>query len=420
MSRKRPGVEILVVGDEILSGQTTDTNSGYAARQLRAAGLEVTRVTEVGDREDAIQSAAAEAIRRARVLVVTGGLGPTPDDLTKEAFATLFGDALEMDEPTLDEIRSRFARRGLKMTENNRKQALLPRTAQKIPNPMGSAPGVHWQRQECDVFLLPGVPGEMRAMLDTEVIPRLRGRVASTAIQYAVFRTTALPESEVAQRLQPEIDKRNDLRWAFYPGRGSVDVHVVQSSGSEAGFRAACDAVRKRLGAFLYSETPGESLAEVVVRLLTRNGHRIAVAESCTGGLLGARITSVPGSSTVFVGGFVTYDNAAKRDWLAVPEALLQRHGAVSAEVAVAMAQGARERGGADVALAITGIAGPSGGSEEKPVGLIYLALADAGASWTRKLQLGPHRDLNRTLAAQLALDMLRRYETGLPHGERT
>jgi nicotinamide-nucleotide amidase len=157
-----------------------------------------------------------------------------------------------------------------------------------------------------------------------------------------------------------------------------------------------------------------------VVRLLTRNGHRIAVAESCTGGLLGARITSVPGSSTVFVGGFVTYDNAAKRDWLAVPEALLQRHGAVSAEVAVAMAQGARERGGADVALAITGIAGPSGGSEEKPVGLIYLALADAGASWTRKLQLGPHRDLNRTLAAQLALDMLRRYETGLPHGERT
>ncbi len=411
-------VEILVVGDEVLCGAVADTNSGDVARALLPLGQEVTRVTQVGDVAEAIVTAAAAAVTRARVLVVSGGLGPTPDDRTKEALAVLFGDTLELDAATLEDIRQRFAQRGLVMAASNRKQAFLPRSGLKIPNAVGSAPGVHWRRPGCDVFLLPGVPDELREMLQSYVVPQVRSIEATTPPRLAVFRTVGLAESDVAQRLQPVMAGSGALRWSFYPGRDGLDVQVM-GAVTDAGFDSACAAVRATLAEYTYTEEPGVPLAEIVRRLCVQRGQTLAVAESCTGGLLGGRITAVAGSSAYFRGGFVTYDDAMKRDWLGVPATALSTHGAVSAEVAAAMAAGARERAHATFGLAITGVAGPGGGTGEKPVGLVVLALAAPDGTWTRRLQLGTRREWNRVYSSLLALDMLRRHALRLPIGDK-
>ncbi|HZM17426.1 MAG TPA: CinA family nicotinamide mononucleotide deamidase-related protein [Candidatus Krumholzibacteria bacterium] len=412
-------VEVLVVGNEVLAGAVADTNSGAVARALAALGHEVARVTQVGDVPEAIAQAAAEAVQRARVLVVSGGLGPTPDDCTKEALAAHFGSRLELDAETLDDIRRRFAERGLVMPESNRKQALLPQGARKIPNPVGSAPGVHWRLAGCDVFLLPGVPDELCAMLDSYVLPELRRLGGRTPARRAVFRTVGLPESEIAQRLQPTMAAYAAWRWGFYPGRQGLDVQVVDASSnaSASEFDVACAAVREALGDIVYTEEEGVPLEEIVRRLCVEKGHTLAVAESCTGGLLGGWLTAAPGSSAYFIGGFVTYADATKRDWLGVPEEMLAQHGAVSAEVAIALARSARARAGATLGLAITGVAGPGGGTADKPVGLVFLALSAPDGEWSLRLQLGRRREANRAYSCLLALDLLRRYEIGLPLG---
>ena len=411
-------VELLVVGEEVLSGATLDTNSGDVARALRASGLGVARAAIVGDRPADIRDAARAALERAHVLVVTGGLGPTPDDCTKEALAELFADALELDAATLEEIRARFAARGIVMPESNRKQAFLPQSARKIPNPVGSAPGVHWVRADAEVFLLPGVPAEMRAMLATYVVPRLRELVPGAAIRAAEFRTTGIAESAVVDKLRDVLARDAACAWGFYAGPQGVDVRVQQAESGGAGFESTCNAVRAALGPYIYTEEPGVPLEEIVHRLLVERRHRLAVAESCTGGLLGGRITSVSGSSACFVGGFVTYADTAKQEWLGVPEELWRAHGAVSGPVAAAMARAVRARAGADLGLAVTGIAGPTGGTPDKPVGLTFLALAAANGCWTRRQLFGTHRHLNRELACQRALDLVRRYELGLDIGE--
>ena len=412
-------LEVLVVGDEIVSGVRNDTNSDHVARRLFEYGLQVARVTQVRDRADEICAAAREALQRTRILIVTGGLGPTPDDLTKEALAELFDDPLDFDAATLEDMQRRWAHRGKHMPEMNRKQAYLPRSAAKIPNPLGSAPGVHWERDGAHVFVLPGVPEEMRAMLDASVIPSLEAFMPAVRARVAEFRTTGKGESALAQRLLPVLEKYRDVAWAFYPSARGVDVRVRDESGASAEYEAARAAVRDSMGPYIYTEEPGVSLAEVVQALLVARRQHVAVAESCTGGLLGAAITDVSGASAYFTGGFVTYDNDAKRDWLGVPQTLLDAHGAVSAPVALAMARGARERAHVDLALAITGVAGPTGGTDDKPVGLVFLALATPDASWTRRLQLTPRRDTNRIISTQLALDMLRRHVLGLPVGDR-
>ena len=412
-------VEVLVVGNEVLAGAVADTNSGAVARALWPLGHEVARVTQVGDVPEAIAGAAAEAVQRARILVVSGGLGPTPDDCTKEALAAHFGSPLVFDAETFEEIRRRFAARGLEMPESNRKQALLPQGARKIPNPVGSAPGVHWRLPSCDVFLLPGVPDELDAMLDSYVVPQVRALGASAPPRRVVFRTVGLPESEVAQRLQPTMAAHAELRWGFYPGSQGLDVQIVEPSGvAGSTFDAVCAAVRTVLGDIVYTEEAGVPLEEIVRRLLVEKGHTLAVAESCTGGMLGGRLTAAAGSSAYFLGGFITYADGAKRDWLGVPEELLAEHGAVSAEVAIAMARSVRGRAGATLGLAVTGVAGPGGGTATKPVGLVFLALAAPEGEWCLQLRLGRRRALNRTFSCLLALDLLRRYELGLPLGE--
>jgi nicotinamide-nucleotide amidase len=415
--------EVVSVGDEILSGATVDTNSGFTARALFEIGVAVERVTQVRDRAADIQEAVAAALQRARFVVVTGGLGPTPDDHTKEDLAALFGDALVLDEAVLAAIRARFAARHLVMPENNVKQAMLPRGGRTIPNPVGSAPGVHWRRQQGDVFLLPGVPSEMQAMLQETVLPSIRAALGVVEpVPLAVFRTTGRPESEIAARLQPAMQRYPQPDWAFYPSLRGVDI-LLRGGGAEVSVEApvwgaALQAVRAELGDVVYTEEPGVEIEEIVGRLLRQKGATLALAESCTGGLLGKRVTDVSGSSAYFTGGFVTYENVAKRDWLDVPAASIDRHGAVSVEVALAMARGARQRAHSTYAIAITGIAGPTGGTPEKPVGLVYVVLVGPDRAWTRRLTLGQRRDFNREVSVQVGLDMLRRALLGLHVGD--
>src|SRR5262245_44869703 len=263
-------------------------------------------------------------------------------------------------------------------------------------------------------------------MLDSYVVPQLQTLGGAAPLRRAVFRTVGLPESEIAQRLQPTIAAYATLRWGFYPGRQGLEVQIVDASRAPAAmpagheFAAACAAVRAALGDIVYTEEAGVPLEEIVRRLCVAKGHTLAVAESCTGGMLGGRLTAAAGSSAYFLGGFITYADATKRDWLGVPEELLAQHGAVSAEVAVALARSARARAGATLGLAITGVAGPGGGTAAKPVGLVFLALAAPEGAWSRRLQLGRRRELNRAFSCLLALDLLRRYELGLPLGENT
>ncbi len=411
-------VEILVVGDEIVSGLRNDTNSDHVAQQLAGCGLHVGRVTQVRDRPEEIRDAARGALARTRVLIVTGGLGPTPDDLTKEALAEMFEDPLEFDAATLDDMAQRWAARGMQMPEVNRKQAYLPRSARKIDNPVGSAPGVHWERDGAHVFVLPGVPAEMHAMLEQGVLPHLHEFVPASRARTAEFRTTGKGESALAQRLLPVLDRYPEVAWSFYPSTRGVDVRLRDETGRSAQFDAAVRDVRETVGAYVYSEEHGVPLAEVVQRMLRQRELELAVAESCTGGLLGARITEIAGSSDVFVGGFVTYANRTKRAWLEVPQELLDAHGGVSAPVALAMARGARARAASDLGLAITGVAGPGGGTADKPVGLVFLALASARGAWSRRLQLTARREDNREISCHLALDMVRRHLLGLPVGD--
>jgi len=410
-------IEVLAVGDELLSGATLDTNSQWIARTLFEHGLDLARVTMVGDAPEPLADAFAAALGRARAVIVTGGLGPTLDDRTKEIVAAHLGDPLELDAAVLEDIRARFARRGMVMPEVNVKQALLPRGGTKIPNPVGSAPGVHWERDGREIFLLPGVPREMQSMMEATVLPRLAALYPVVAQRRAVFRTVGLPESELAQRLVPLTSTTPAVGWAFYPGTEGVDVRLRSSLGA-GDWDAVCAGVRTAAGAYIYSETPGESLAAVVLRELRARNWTLATAESCTGGFIGQRLTDVPGSSAVYRGGFISYANEFKTAWLDVPTDLLAAHGAVSAAVAVAMARGARGHTASDIAIAVTGIAGPDGGSVEKPVGTIHFGLATAAGNWTRRVQLGSDRETNRRYASQLALDLVRRHLQGLPAGE--
>ena len=411
-------IEVLAVGDELLLGATQDSNSGFAAREMFASGLQLSQVTVVGDAEPELRAGLEAALTRCQALIVTGGLGPTVDDRTKEVAAAALGDELGLDRVILEDIRARFARRGRPMPEINVKQAMMPRGARVIPNPVGSAPGVHWSRDGREVFLLPGVPAEMRAMFSATVLPRLLEVANPQPACFAAFRTVGVPESELAERISGVTNAFPDAVWAFYPGWGGVDVKVRRAGAADAAWTALCTQLRAAAGTACYSESAAESLAEVVQKLLVARGMTVAFAESCTGGLVGARFTEVAGASACFTGAFVTYANAAKMQWLGVPEELLRDEGAVSAACAAAMARGARARAMSDIAVSVTGLAGPAGGTPEKPVGLVFVALAAASGCWTRRLQLFQNRELNRYVASQMALDLVRRHLHGWPVGD--
>jgi nicotinamide-nucleotide amidase len=402
-------VEILSTGDELLTGQVVDTNSAWLMDRLWDLGVGVRRKTLVGDDRDDILAALAETTGRADVVVMSGGLGPTEDDLTAECVAAAMGVPLEVHEPTLAAIRARFARMGRTLTPNNEKQARIPRGATVIPNAHGTAPGFLAPLGRGEVVCLPGVPVEFKGLCAEVVLPRLASRLDEVPAA-RVVKLFGVPESHADQRMRPVMDDPDNRGVRFGYRAHWPEIHVkwtVGGGGAEARADRILARVRELFGDAIWG-TGKEELPALVVDRLRARGERVALAESCTGGLLAGLLTAVPGASAVFDLGVVAYADAMKEVVVGVPRALLAAHGAVSEQVARALAEGVRTRAGAAWGVGITGIAGPSGGTPDKPVGTVHLALAGTAGTehWWRKYP--GDRDRIRRTAAHDALNQLR------------
>jgi nicotinamide-nucleotide amidase len=406
-------VESLAVGDELLDGRLADTNSRTLADALSPLGVTLGRAVCVDDDVDVISDAVREAAVRADIVVTSGGLGPTTDDLTAEGVARAAGCELRLDEPTMEFIRARFAERGLDMPDNNRRQAEVPQTARVVKNGAGIAPGFVTRVGGAEVWSFPGVPREYRWLLDNALLPALRERVGAGAgvVARRTLRCLGITESGLGAALEtlladhPEVQVQ--YRTSFPENHARLVVRADTAAAADERADALAAQARAAIGGAAYAvgEQPLEAL--VVERLVAR-GQTVALAESCTGGLIGKLLTDVPGASSALVGGVIAYANDVKERELDVDAGLIAEHGAVSEEVAGAMAIGARARLGADWALAVTGVAGPDGGTDDKPVGTVCFGLASAhGVETKRRLLLGTTRDMIRQLAAAVALRWL-------------
>jgi nicotinamide-nucleotide amidase len=405
-------IELVTIGTELLLGFTVDTNGAEIARTLAEKGVQVTRRVSVADRPEAIRVAVAEALGRTGAVLTTGGLGPTRDDMTKRVVAELYQAPLEFDEVVWSHLLDRFARLQRPAPASNRSQAEVPRGAVVLPNRWGTAPGLWLEGQPGLTIMLPGVPHEMRKLLKHEVVPRLADRISGVVIRSRLVRTSGIPESALAERLGDVEDEITPISLAYLPGYEGVDLRLTawDLPPDEADHRldSAVGLIRERAGDPVYGE--GEiDLAALVLAQARVGKVRVAVAESCTGGLVGGRLTEIPGSSDVFVGGVIAYDNAVKVEVLEVPPAMLDEHGAVSEAVARAMAIGAAARLGAEAAVSVTGIAGPGGGTPQKPVGTVWIAGTVRGVVQARRIQFAGSRHEIRARAAQAALHHLYR-----------
>lgn len=413
-------VELLTIGSELLSGATVNTNAAFLARRLAELGLPCGRQTAVRDRQPEVVAALREAVGRADLLILTGGLGPTFDDVTVSAIAQALGRPLVSRSDVVAQIRRFYARRHRRLRRVALRQACLPEGAQPLWNALGTAPGVwlrcrsddagHPASSPCTVVALPGVPREMQAMFDRNVVARLRRLPGRTAMASVTIRTIGVVELHI-QHLLRRLRIPAGLEIGLYPDLQAVDVRftAVAPTATAARRRVARAArqLERALGSAVYGRG-GRRLEEAVGECLARRRLRIAVAESCTGGLIASRLTDVPGSSRYVRGALVAYHNEIKQVSLGVPAALLARYGAVSAPVARAMARGIRRLAGSDIGLSVTGIAGPSGGSAAKPVGVVYLALAHGGRVRVRRYRFVGNRAAINAQAAQLALDWVR------------
>ena len=409
-------LEVVTIGTEIILGYTLDSNGAELGRALSAAGVEIVRRTTVADRPEVIRTAVAEALERTGFVITTGGLGPTRDDETKTVVAAMLGRRLVLDETLLSALEARFKRMGRSpMPVANRSQAYVPEGAVVLPNPRGTAPGLWVEDPDGrTVVLLPGVPREMRGLLNDEVVPRLRSRAGADArvIRSRTIRTTGVPESALAERIGPIEETIAPLTLAYLPSLFGVDLRLTAWGlpPDDADTRLA-DAARRLLqlvGEHYYGDD-GADLAAVVLDALRRKHQRLGIAESCTGGMVAERITAIPGASDTFIGGVVAYADAVKTDRLNVPVETITAHGAVSEETVRAMAEGAQRLFAVDCSVAITGVAGPSGGTPEKPVGTVWLAARVAGDTRAVGRVFPGDRDEIRGRAAQAALDLLRR-----------
>jgi nicotinamide-nucleotide amidase len=407
-------IELITIGTELLLGFTVDTNGAEIARSLAEVGVRVVRRTSVTDDGDAIRGAVGDALRRTGAVITTGGLGPTRDDISKKVVADLFDAPLEFDESIWQALVARFERLGRTPVASNRSQAEVPRGATVLPNRWGTAPGLLLEGEPGLAVMLPGVPSEMRKLLEHEVRPRLAERAArsrdNAVIQSRVLRTTSIPESTLAERLGEIEAEIAPLTLAYLPGLEGVDLRItawgISPGEAERRLAAAADRLRDLAGSHAYGEGDA-SLAAVVLDAARTRRATIAVAESCTGGLLGGRLTDPPGSSDVFLGGVIAYANQAKTALLDVPAALIAEHGAVSEAVACAMAEGAARRLGASVGLSVTGIAGPGGGTPDKPVGTVWLGVHLDGETAAHRLNLFGNRREIRERAVQSSLYQL-------------
>ncbi len=407
--------EILTIGDEILLGQIVNTNATFISRKLVKIGIDPRWITVVGDSEEEILNALKIAFARADVLVVTGGLGPTHDDITKYAVAKFFNSPIILNADLYEKLRKRFAERGRVMPEVNRNQAEVPQKATILPNLIGTAPGLLFRESGKFCFILPGVPAEMERLLQDAVIPFLSIHASSekSCLSYETLRTTGIFESKLMEKLgdiQPILRR---VKLAFLPHYYGVDLRLTVKSASKAEceerLREAEKLIRAAIDSYIYG-VDDETLEQKVAELLVKVDARVAVAESCTGGLLSHKLTNVPGSSGYFLGGVVAYSNFAKMTVLGVQADTLRQFGAVSGQTAKEMAEGVRNLLKADFGLSTTGIAGPTGGTEEKPVGLVYIGFSDGTTPTAKKLIFTNDRLANKERSSYAALELLRRY----------
>jgi len=408
--------EIIATGSELLSGGVIDTNSVYLAEELMLVGIETAFKTAVGDLEKDIEEALHRALARVDVVIITGGIGPTEDDITRKVIARVVKKRLVLNEDALKAIHAKLDGRGREYAATNDRQALVPAGARLLLNPVGIAPGFFLDENDRMIAVLPGVPNEMRAMYREGLRPVLEERFGGKIITVRrTLRTCGMSESAVNHALQ-DLLRQETPSLGLTAKETGVDIRIVaQASHSERSLMLVDQAealIRERLGDAVYG-IDGQEMEEVVGALLKQRRLRLAVAESCTGGMISSRLTNMAGSSAYFERAAVVYSNQAKTEMLAVPTDLIERHGAVSSEVAAAMAQGIRQAGHTDLGLAVTGIAGPEGGTDKKPVGLVYMALASGQGVRIAEHRFLGERDQVRRRASQMALDMVRRHLIG-------
>ena len=408
---------IIGVGSELLTPTKADTNSLFLAGALGELGVTLAYKVIVGDEETDVCEAVQRAVSEADIVLLTGGLGPTTDDVTRAAVCRAFDLSLEEDAAIVASIEARFFERGLSMPAVNRRQALIPRGAAVLPNGHGTAPGLWIETGACVCVALPGPPRELRPMFRDEVAPRLAPRTAGARVYRQVLRVVGPTESQLEERVAPIYTRweppQGSVQTTILASLGQIELQLATTAATETDARGVLAAASAELEAVLGADlvsASGETLEAVVGGLLRASGRRVAVAESCTGGLVLSRLTDVPGSSDYVHGGWAVYSNQAKLDALGLEPALIRRHGAVSERVACAMAEAARRLGGVDYGLGITGIAGPGGGTPEKPVGTVWIALADPSpAVRGQRYRFTGERDRVKFQASQRALDMLRR-----------
>jgi nicotinamide-nucleotide amidase len=403
--------EIIAVGSELLTPDRLDTNSLFLTEELNGIGIEVVRKTVVGDNRDLLAEAFRDALNRVPLIIASGGLGPTEDDLTRETVADLLGRKLQRNDEILRYIEGRFRSLGREMPEVNVRQAMVPEGAEILENPRGTAPGLWLEDSRRTIVLLPGPPRELKPLFHEQVLPRLERRVSGVRLYHREIRVTGLGESHVEQRVLPIYRRYPEVTTTILAAPGETQIHLRLWTDDALHAKKTLDEIVRSFEIALtdriFSED-GRSLEEVVAQELTLNNATIAAAESCTGGLLAQRLTSIAGSSSYFLGGVVCYSNELKTAWADVPPEMILAKGAVSSEVAVALAAGIRRRVGSTLGVGITGIAGPGGGSEEKPVGTAHVAVSFAGGVKERGARFPGDRESIRWQASQVALDLVR------------
>jgi len=404
--------EIITIGDEILYGHILDTNSKWISEQLDTLGIRVGKKITVGDTPDDILHSFKEAQAGAELVLITGGLGPTNDDITKASLANFFNVSMEINDQALEELTALFKHWGREVTETNREQAMLPANCEMISNTLGSAPGM-WFDENNTVFIsMPGVPHEMKKMMEDTIIPRIEKRFRTPHIFHKIIRTTGIGESWLSDKItQWEAQLPDHIKLAYLPSVMEVKLRLTASGDKKEELQADVAIEVGKLKPLIEKYIFGfdsDSLEDVVGKILKKKKLTVSTAESCTGGYLGHMITRVPGSSHYFLGGIVSYDNTVKSSVLGVDEAIITKYGAVSKETAMAMASSVRSKFKSDIGLSTTGVAGPSGGTKEKPVGTVWIGLADHTATIAKRFSLSKERMINIQASAKIALNMVR------------
>jgi len=408
---KKYYAEIITIGNEVLAGQTVNTNATFISQKLMDNGLQVYWVTTIRDTDEEIIFALKTASQRADVIIVTGGLGPTPDDITKKSVCNFFNTRLITDKTVLQDVKEFVESRGFKLTDLNRGQALVPETAKILRNPIGTAPALMLEKNNKPFFFLPGVPREMKHLLTEHVIKILTNRLKLPKVHTKMLRTTSIPEAKLYEKLQHVVDKYPQFELGFYPRYFGVDIRFrVQTEDTQVlkEFDNYCKEVKNIVAKYVYSSRPIE-LEEKLGELLKERSLTLSTAESFTGGLLGDMITNVPGCTEYYLGGAVTYSNESKMQLLAVQQSTLKNYGAVSENTALEMVRGIQDVYQSSCAISTTGIAGPGGATAEKPVGLCYIAARLNDKEMVKKFNFGTERRINKLRGAVAGMEMLRR-----------